>query len=132
VKITAASISNFKRIQNVEIVPRADRAVVLIGGKNAQGKSSVLDALTAAFGGKRALPPDPVRHGANAAEVVLELDDGMTIRRRIEVDGSSTLEVRDEMGAVRSPQSMLDKLVGARFLDPLAFLQLPGKEQRAS
>lgn len=131
-KITAASIQNFKRIKSVEIVPQADRSIVLIGGKNAQGKSSVLDALTVAFGGKRAQPPDPVRHGADAAEVLVELDDGMTIRRRIDVDGSSTLEVRDAQGAIRSPQTMLDKLVGARFLDPLAFLQLPAKEQRAT
>jgi DNA repair exonuclease SbcCD ATPase subunit len=38
---------------HVEITPDADRVLILIGGKNAQGKSSLLDALTVAFGGKR-------------------------------------------------------------------------------
>jgi chromosome segregation ATPase len=132
VKITAVSISNFKRLEQVEIVPAADRELVLIAGKNAQGKSSILDALTAAFGGKRQQPTDPVRHGADEAEVFLELDDGLSIRRAIRADGSGTLEVRDRNGTVRSPQALLDKLVGTRFLDPLAFLQLPAKEQRAT
>lgn len=130
-KIAAAKITNFKRVRDVEIVPTADRSIILIGGKNAQGKSSVLDALTVAFGGKRAQPSDPVRHGADQAEVLVELEDGITIRRRIQVDGTSTLEVRDKEGAIKSPQTMLDRLVGARFLDPLAFLALPAKEQRA-
>lgn len=130
-KITACHIQNFKRIEDISIAPDADRTLVLLGGKNAQGKSSVLDALTAAFGGKRAEPTDPIRHGADAAEIRVELDGGeLTIRRVITASGSA-IEVRDRIGAVKSPQAVLDKLVGARFLDPLAFLQLAAKEQRA-
>lgn len=131
-KITAVSITNFKRIQDVRIAPDADRTLILLGGKNAQGKSSTLDALNAAFGGKKAQPADPVRHGADAAEIRVELDGGeLTVRRVIQPDGESALEVRDRMGAIKGPQTMLDRLVGARFLDPLAFLALPAKEQRA-
>lgn len=131
-KITAAHITNFKRIQDIRIEPEADRSLVLIGGKNAQGKSSLMDALTAAFGGKKAAPADPVRHGAESAEIVVELDGGeLLIKREIAPDGSSVIEVRDRFGAVKQPQTILDKLVGARFLDPLQFLKLPAKEQRA-
>lgn len=131
-KISAVTITNFKRIHEVRIAPDADRTILLLGGKNAAGKSSTLDALNAAFGGKRAQPSDPVRHGADEAEILVELDGGeLTVRRLIQADGESALEVRDRMGAIRSPQAMLDRLVGARFLDPLAFLQLPAKEQRA-
>jgi predicted nuclease with TOPRIM domain len=132
VKITAVQVSNFKRVRDVRITPDADRALVLIGGRNAQGKSSVLDALTAALGGKKSQPADPVRHGADEAEIIVQLDGGLTIRRVIEKSGESRLEVRDEMGAMKAPQTVLDKIVSGRFLDPLAFLAMPPKEQRAS
>lgn len=131
-KITAATIKDFKRIKSVTITPEADRTIVLIGGKNAQGKSSILDALIVAIGGKRAQPIDPVRHGAAEAEITVELDGGeLTISRVIQPGGESVLEVRDRLGTIKSPQAMLDKLVGSRFLDPVGFLKLPAKEQRA-
>lgn len=130
-KIVTVSVTNFKRVKNVRITPDADRALVLIGGKNANGKSSTLDAITVAFGGKKLQPADPVRHGAKESEIVIELDGGLTIRRTIAPDGESKLEVRDEMGARKAPQQVLDTIIGSRFLDPLAFLALPAKEQRA-
>ncbi len=131
-KIVTLSVSNFKRIKDLTITPDADRALILIGGRNGQGKSSLIDALTAAFGGKKSQPQDPVRHGADEAEIVIKLDNGLTIRRTITPDGDSKLEVRDELGARKAPQQMLDGLVNGRFLDPLAFLALPAKEQRAA
>ena len=130
-KIATVTVKDFKRVKSVRITPDADRAIILIGGRNGQGKSSTLDALTAAFGGKKASPADPVRHGADEAEIVIELDGGLTIRRTIAPDGESKLEVRDELGAVKAPQTVLDKLVSGRFLDPLHFLAQPAKEQRA-
>lgn len=130
-KITAIAVKDFKRIKDVRITPDADRALILIGGSNGAGKSSTLDALTAAFGGKKALPGDPVRHGADEAEIVVQLDGNLTIRRTIAPDGTSTLEVRDELGARKAPQAVLDGIIGSRFLDPLHFLAQPAKEQRA-
>ncbi len=132
-RITAAVIDDFKRLRHVEIRPDADSAVILIGGKNANGKSSILDALTAALGGKRALPADPVRHGAEEAKILVEFNGGaLTVNRTVTKDGASTLEVRDRDGRVTAAQGLLDRLVGARFLDPIAFLLLPAKEQRAT
>lgn len=133
-KITAIHIKDFKRIKDVKLAVGADRSIILIGGRNGQGKSSTLDALTAAFGGKKSQPADPVRHGADEAEIVVELDDGELIVKRVisAVDGSSQLEVRDRMGTIKAPQQMLDGLIGSRFLDPLQFLKLPAKEQRAT
>lgn len=132
-RITAVSVADFKRLRDVKIAPPADSFVVLIGGKNAQGKSSVLDAMTAAFGGKRALPEDPVRHGADGAEIVVELDGGdLVVKRKIDAGGGSSLEVRSRSGPVRSPQSILDQIVAERFLDPIAFLHQTPPEQRAT
>lgn len=131
-RITAVAVRDFKRIKDITIKPDADRSIILIGGKNAQGKSSLLDALTVAIGGKKMQPADPVRHGAEDAEIMVELDGGaLTVRRQIDADGESTLEVRDAMGAIKAPQTVLDKLISGRFLDPLQFLSMPAKEQRA-
>lgn len=130
-KISAIKIKNFKRIKDISIEPGADKAVLLIGGKNAQGKSSVLDALTAVFGGGKQSPSDPVRHGTDEASISVRLDDGIQIDRTYHADGKSVLEVRSVEGAkFSSPQAMLDKLVGGRFLDPLAFCKLDGKNKR--
>lgn len=130
--ITSISIENYKRVRKVAITPEADRHLVLIGGRNRAGKSSTLDALTAAFGGARVIAADPVRHGEKEAAIFVELDGGkLTIDRTITPDGKTQLEVRDAEGALRRPQEVLDTLVGARFLDPLAFLRLTAKDQRA-
>jgi DNA repair ATPase RecN len=132
VRISAIRIRDFKRIKEISIEPEADRSLLLLGGANGQGKSSTLDALSAAFGGKKAQPTDPVRHGAESAQIVVELDGGdISITRDIAPDGSSQLEVRDRMGARKSPQTVLDKLISGRFLDPMQFMALPAKEQRA-
>jgi len=133
VRISCVEVSSFKRIEEVKITPDADRALIVIGGRNRQGKTSLLDALSAAFGGKRAAPSDPVRHGADEATIYVELNDGeLTINRVIQPDGTSALEVRDRHGPIKSPQKTLDELVSGRFLDPLLFLALPAKEQRAT
>lgn len=131
--ITAVKVENYKNVRDIAITPSADAHLIVIGGKNKQGKSSLLDALSAAFGGAKQVAGDPVRHGEKEAAIFVELDGGkLTIDRVIAPDGTTTLEVRDEEGAVRKPQDLLNKLLGARMLDPLGFLGLPAKEQRAA
>ena len=75
-RITAVDVRNFKRLDQVRIEPDADSHLLLIAGNNAQGKSSLLDALTVAFGGGRELPPDPIRHGKSSATIDVQLDGG--------------------------------------------------------
>lgn len=132
-RITALHFTDFQKIRDVEIRPDADRLLILLGGQNGAGKTSILRALSAAFGGKKQQPADPVRHGADEANLWVELDGGdLEVRRVIQPDGESVLEVRDRLGAVKAPQAVLDGLIGSRFLDPLHFLSLPAKEQRAA
>ena len=100
--ITTLTITDYKRVRKVAIKPDADRHLILIGGRNRQGKSSTLDAITAAFGGAKAIAADPVRHGASEAAIYVELDGGrLTIDRTITDDGKTQLEVRDAEGPVR-------------------------------
>jgi len=123
--------SNIKRLRAVRITPHD--STVIVGGDNAQGKSSVLDAIEMAFGGKKTVPDRPIRDGESKAHVVCELDD-LVVKRTFHhsKDGGvkSTLKVESKEGAVfKSPQGMLDKLVGELSFDPLAFCRLDSKAQ---
>jgi DNA repair exonuclease SbcCD ATPase subunit len=132
-KITAIEIRDFKRVREVALRPSADTYVVLIAGDNAQGKTSILDALTAAFGGGRAIPADPVRHGADRADIRIELDGGaLIVSRKITAD-SETLMLRNADGVEQKrPQELLKSLVGSSFLDPFEFMQQKEADQRAT
>lgn len=128
-KIVELRAENVKRLRAVEIRP--DGELVVIGGRNAQGKSSVLDAIWLALGGGKASKetPVPIRDGEDKASVRLDLGD-LVVTRSWTHKGSS-LKVESADGAqYRSPQSMLDKLVGQLSFDPLAFTRLSPREQR--
>lgn len=129
-KIVNLTAENVKRLRAVSIDP--DPHVQVIGGRNAQGKSSVLDAICLALEGAKGAKatPRPVRDGTDHAEIVLDLGD-LTVTRRWNAAGKSTLTVTSADGAkYPSPQAMLDKLVGAISFDPLAFTRLSAREQR--
>ena len=67
-QILSLQADNFKRLRAVQITPKGD--LVLVAGRNAQGKSSVLDAISAALSGAGACPADPIRHGESSAPEV--------------------------------------------------------------
>lgn len=128
VKLTS---TNFKRIKAVHIEPDKDGNLVIISGKNGQGKSSVLDSITAALGGTSSkTTPRPIRDGEKSAEIVLETEE-LIVTRKFTASGS-TLTVKSHDGATYSQgQSKLNELIGKLSLDPLAFTQLEDKKQLA-
>ena len=132
-RLTALRVENFKGVRLVELQP-GERGLVIIAGANSAGKSSTLEAVTWALGGKKHAPAQPVRRGADEAEVVLELSDPpevLTVRRRVGTSGRETLTIASADGRKQhSPQAWLDRIVGQRFLDPLAFLDAGDKAQR--
>lgn len=129
-KIVGLHAENVKRLRAVDITPDPD--VQVVGGRNAQGKTSVLDAIWLALGGGKASKTitRPVRDGQDHATVVLDLGD-LKVTRTWNAQGRSTLRVEAADGArYTSPQAILDRLVGAMSLDPLAFTRLPARQQR--
>lgn len=128
-KIIQLTASNVKRLKAVEITP--DGTLQIVGGRNAQGKSSVLDAIWLALGGGRAGKETtlPIRDGESKASVTLDLGD-LVVTRSWTQKGT-TLKVTSKDGAVYgSPQKMLDELVGRLSFDPLEFTRLSAREQR--
>ncbi len=138
-RITRLEVSNFKRIRLVDIRP--DGSVVLIRGRNGQGKSSCLDSIPALLGGEKLCPKEPIRRGETEAVIRASLDDfpefGPIVaerhfRRREDGTVTSTLKLSTpgENGIrLDKPQRRLDELVGKLSFDPLAFMRLPAKEQ---
>lgn len=128
-KIVELTAENVKRLVAVDITP--DPHVQVISGRNGHGKTSVLDAIWLALGGGTAAKATarPVRDGADTAQVRLDLGDYVVTRTWS--GEKSTLKVESADGArFSSPQSLLDGLVGRLSFDPLAFTQMPAREQR--
>tara|TARA_R110002020_G_scaffold18350_3_gene64160 strand:- start:177 stop:1205 length:1029 start_codon:yes stop_codon:yes gene_type:complete len=81
-KIGRVKIENVKGIIDVEIDPSKFGDVICIGGQNAVGKSSVLDAILYPIAGRRVDAARVIRNGADRAEVSIELDGRDGARRR--------------------------------------------------
>ncbi len=127
-KIIRLKISNVKRLSAVEILP--DGNVVIIGGENEQGKSSILDSIVYALGGAGTIPQQPIRSGKTKAEIVLETTT-FIVTRKFTASGGSSLVVTAKDGSVfKSPQSLLDELTGSLSFDPLDFSRLCEKEPK--
>lgn len=123
VKLTS---ENVKRLTAVEITPKGE--VVVVGGANGAGKSSILDSILYALGGD----PDvkmPVRRGEEKAKIVLDLGE-IVVRRTFTAAGGTSLVVENADGAKqKSPQAILDALTGKLTFDPLDFArQKPDKQ----
>ncbi len=89
-KIVSLEVDNVKRLHAVHIKP--DGGMVIIGGKNGAGKSSVLDAIEMALGGKKSIPRRPVRDGEESAHVVCDLGS-LIVRRHFTPDGKTSVIV---------------------------------------
>lgn len=125
--IVELQVENFKRVSAVTLRPNA--GVTTIAGRNGQGKSSTLDAIQAALGGKSAAPSKPVKSGAKSSKIVLELSD-IIVTRTFSESGKDSLTVAAKDGAkYASPQAMLDRLLGSLSFDPLDFERMKAKDQ---
>ena len=129
-KIVTLKTENIKRLKAIRIDPEG-KPVVVIAGRNEQGKSSVLDSIEYALAGKGSLPKRPIRDGQTSAKVELTLDD-LIVTRTITAGGGS-LKVTSREGTKHdSPQKVLDALVGKLTFDPLAFTHMDPSKQLAT
>ena len=125
-RILNLKVENIQKVQAVEVTPEGD--IVVIAGRNDQGKSSVLDAIWYALGGKETHPKKPIREGQTSARV--EVDLGELIAIRTWTENGTYIHVRNREGAdYKSPQSILDELVGKVTLDPREFSKMKNAER---
>lgn len=123
--ILELAIENVKRVSAVHIKPEGES--VIIGGNNAQGKSSVLDAIAMALSGAKCAKP--VHGDEDKGAVTIDLGE-IVVKRTFTPAGGGTLTVTGADGVkFASPQKMLDTLLGEISFDPLAFTRMKPKEQ---
>lgn len=132
-KIIELTTENVKRLKAARIVP--DENVVVISGRNGQGKTSVLDAIMWALAGAAAVQGKPLRDGETNGRINVKLGNGDVVdliveRRFTQANGKGDLWVESADGArFKSPQAMLDALVGELSFDPTAFTRMEPTDQ---
>lgn len=124
-KINRLEIENVKRIHAVMIEPSKD-GLTIIGGKNRQGKSSVLDAIAWALGGNKYKPSQ----AANADSAIpprlkVIMDNGLVVERK---GKNSDLKVTDPEGQ-KGGQQLLDSFVEELAINLPKFMEATGKEK---
>jgi hypothetical protein len=125
VKIDSLEMENVKRVRAVELTPTKD-GLTVIGGRNRQGKTSVLDAIAWALGGDRFRPDKPNRDGAaTPAKLHVELTNGLVIERS---GNKGSLKVTDPTGR-RAGQTLVNDFVSSLALDLPKFLSGTDKER---
>lgn len=125
VKIASLELENVKRIKAVSITPTTD-GLTVIGGRNAQGKTSVLDAIAWALGGNSFKPQNPTREGsATPAKLKIELSNGLIVTRQ---GSSGTLKVVDPSGK-KSGQTLLNSFIEQLALNLPKFMNSTDKEK---
>jgi len=129
-KIINLFSENFKRIKAVEIKP--DGNIVYISGMNGEGKTSILDAIwdTLEHRATKKRIKEPLRVGAEKGRNEIDLGQYI-ITRTYGPEGKTTLKVETPSGSIiKSPQRLLDTLVGDLSFDPWDFIRQTDQKQR--
>lgn len=125
VKINSLEIENVKRVKAVALEP-SDNGLTVIGGKNGQGKTSVLDAIAWALGGDKLKPSSPERIGSSLPpHIHLELSNGLVVERK---GKNGVLKVFDPDGR-KGGQQLLNEFVESLALDLPKFMNLNDKDK---
>jgi DNA repair exonuclease SbcCD ATPase subunit len=125
-KIVSLEAENVKCLKAIEIKP--DGNLVVIGGDNGNGKSSILDSIEYALAGGKHIPEKPIREGQEKARIVLDLGDLQVIRTFTK--NGTNLVVKSKEGATfPSPQDMLNKILGNLSFDPLEFVRMDNRQR---
>jgi len=122
-KISHVRISNILGIDQLEFDAGQFNE---ISGANGLGKTSVLEAIKSVFQGGH--DATLLRNGAEKGEIVLVLDDGQEITKRVTETGSDTVLRRDGKH-VNRPAAAIKALTDLLSINPVDFLLAKPKER---
>ncbi len=126
VSITQLEIQNVKRIKAVNI-DCSGIALTVIGGRNGEGKTSVLGAICYALGGKRFSPTMLKRDGSIADPTIkITLSNGIVVERK---GKNSALKVIDASGR-KAGQHLLNSFINQFALDLPKFMASSATEKK--
>ncbi len=125
IKINRLEAENVKRIKAVRIEP-TQNGLTVIGGRNNQGKTSVLDAIAWALGGDKYRPSQETREGSVIPlSLRVTLSNGLVVERK---GKNSELKVIDPNGQ-KGGQQLLNEFVEQLAIDLPRFMQSTSKEK---
>ncbi len=125
IKINKLEIENVKRIKAVKVEPTAS-GLTVIGGKNNQGKTSVLDSIAWALGGEKYRPSMAQREGSVIPPTLhIVMSNGLVVERK---GKNSSLKVTDPSGQ-KGGQQLLNEFVEQLALDLPKFMESSNKEK---
>lgn len=125
-RIHSVIMRNLMRVRSVEVGFDKHAHLIVIGGRNAQGKTSFMDGLEAAFTTGK-ISDQPIHDGAKRAEdtIVLMDDDGNTAYtiEKIVVPSGTKVTVYDSEGRIiPDARALLDDMIGkGHGFDPALF-----------
>ncbi len=137
-RIFRLEAENVKRLTAVEITP--DGELVVIGGRNGQGKTSVLDSILWVLAGKDAIQWKPIRAGEAEGHIAVDLgnDEGLQLKVHRTFTAKEGDEYTTRLKVVtadgmrpQGEQTLLDSLIGALSFDPSEFIKSKPGEQVA-
>ncbi|MCY7486383.1 AAA family ATPase [Paenibacillus alvei] len=125
IKINKLEIENVKRVKAVKIEPTAN-GLTIVGGKNKQGKTSVLDAIAWGLGGNKYRPSQATREGSVIPpNLHIVMSNGLIVERK---GKNSDLKVIDPNGQ-KGGQQLLDSFVEELAIDLPKFMNASNKEK---
>ncbi len=125
IKINSLELDDVKRIKALKLEP-TQNGLTVIGGKNNQGKTSVLDAIAWALGGEKFRPSEAYRQGSTVApKLSIKLSNGIVVERS---GKNSDLKVIDPNGK-KAGQQLLNAFISTFALDLPKFMDSSSKEK---
>ncbi|MEL3956898.1 AAA family ATPase [Caldifermentibacillus hisashii] len=125
IKINKLEIENVKRVKAVKIEPTSS-GLTIVGGKNNQGKTSVLDAIAWGLGGNKYKPSQANREGSVVPPYLhIVLSNGLVVERK---GKNSDLKVIDPNGQ-KAGQQLLDSFVEELAINLPKFMNSTSKEK---
>jgi len=125
IKINKLEIENVKRVKAVKIEPTAS-GLTIVGGRNNQGKTSILDAVAWGLGGNKHRPSKSTREGSVVPpNLHIVMSNGLVVERK---GKNSDLKVIDPKGE-KAGQQLLNSFVEELAIDLPKFMNSSNKEK---
>lgn len=122
-KIAHLKINSILGIKELEFTPEGFNEM---SGGNGKGKTSVLEAIKAVLSGSH--DATLLRTGEDKGEIVLVLDDGTELRKRVTPD-RSPVEVTQDGKKVTGAATIIKGLTDLLSVNPVDFLRAPKKDR---
>lgn len=127
-KIKFLRVNNFLGIDEREVEAAK---INIFKGPNGKGKTSVIEAIEKTFTNKNRRS-EVIKHGKDESTLFVELDDGLSIDRRIRDGKANYLKVRQDGKGADSTEKFVNSLVNGNIFRPLDWVNLSVKEQTES